>query len=77
MLMTRENHSLYGLHELNYAAMAPWRYLAKAAKQIGSSPFSPFAYTQMGKQMAAAGEVVERVTKPLWQTGFWAGRNPY
>ncbi len=57
----REN-PLYQFHELHYAAIGPLRAFAGAAKHWHSNPFSPFAYTGFGRSIAAAAEVVERIT---------------
>jgi poly(3-hydroxybutyrate) depolymerase len=50
------------MHELQYAAIAPLRALAQLGKSVHNNPFSALSYTQYGKRMAAAMEVVERVT---------------
>ncbi len=53
---------LYNLHEMHYAAIAPLNMLANASKVLHSNPFSPLAYTGFGRSVAAAAEVVERIT---------------
>ncbi|MGE0754279.1 MAG: polyhydroxyalkanoate depolymerase [Alphaproteobacteria bacterium] len=58
----RENSHLYNLHEMHYAAMAPINMLAHASKAIHQHPFSPLSYTAYGKSMAAASELLARVT---------------
>lgn len=57
-----ENHHLYNLHELQYAAIAPIRALANAGKHAHRNPFNMLAYTGFGRSVAAACELVERVT---------------
>lgn len=61
-MIPRENSHLYNLHELQFASMAPFRAFAGAAKHLHSNPFNPLAYTGFGRQVAAACEVVERIT---------------
>ncbi|MDE3059636.1 MAG: polyhydroxyalkanoate depolymerase [Pseudomonadota bacterium] len=69
----RENSHLYHLHEMHYAAMAPLNMLAHAGKALHRHPLSPLTYTGIGRSMAAAAEVLERVThrygKPLFGIG--------
>lgn len=62
MIHMRENSHLYNLHEMHYAAMAPWNMLAGASKALHRHPMMPLSYTSYGKSMAAASEVLERVT---------------
>ncbi|MBV8938916.1 MAG: polyhydroxyalkanoate depolymerase [Alphaproteobacteria bacterium] len=66
----RENSHLYHLHEFHYAAMAPFRALATAAKHWHSSPLSPLSYTGFGRRVAAASEVVERITRRYPKPSF-------
>jgi poly(3-hydroxybutyrate) depolymerase len=58
------------MHEFARLAMMPWRGAAEAMRSIVSSPFNPWAQTPWGKQMLAATEVFERITrkygKPEW-----------
>jgi len=65
-----ENSHLYNLHELQYASLTPLRAIAGAAKHLNRNPFMPLAYTGLGRQVAAACEVVERITaryaKPIF-----------
>lgn len=56
------NHHLYNMHELHYAAIAPFRALAKIGKSVHRNPYSALSYTGYGRKMAAAFEVMERVT---------------
>ena len=63
MLPYLENSHLYSLHEMQSVGMAPIRAMASASKHMFSNPLSPLSYTEYGRQMAAASELVERVTK--------------
>ena len=60
--MMRENLPLYNLHEMHYAAITPINMLATASKAFHSHPMVPLSYTGYGRHMAAASEVLERVT---------------
>ena len=62
MIHLRENMSLYNLHEMQYAAITPINILANASKAFHSHPMVPLSYTGYGRHMAAAAEVLERVT---------------
>ncbi len=62
MLHYRENSHLYHLHEMQYAAIAPLRAMLNMGKHVGRSPFNMLAYTDLGKKVAAACEVAERIT---------------
>lgn len=70
MISYRENSHLYSLHEMQYAAIAPLNLLASAGKALHRHPLSPLAYTGIGRSLAAAAEVLERVThrygKPIF-----------
>ncbi len=68
--MIRENSHLYSLHEMHYAAIAPLNMLATASKAFHRSPFSPFSHTGIGRGMAAAAEVIERVTHRYGKPDF-------
>jgi poly(3-hydroxybutyrate) depolymerase len=58
-----ENAGLYSLKEFQNAAMAPSRMMGNAAKLMFSNPMNPLSYTSVGRQVAAAGELVERITQ--------------
>src|SRR4051812_17315194 len=62
MIHLRENSQLYNLHEMHYAAITPINFLASASKAFHRHPLSPLSYTGYGRHMAAAAEVLERVT---------------
>jgi len=70
MINFRENSHLYHLHEMHYAAIGPLNMLASASKALHRSPFSPLSYTGFGRHMAAAAELVERVTHRYGKPDF-------
>jgi len=57
-----ENASLYQLHELQHASVAPLRAMANASKLLHRNPMIPTSYTHYGRSIAAAAELVERIT---------------
>jgi len=61
-MIHQENSHLYNLHEIQYAAMAPFKMFARMSKALHQSPMSPLTYTKYGRNIAAAAEVFERVT---------------
>ncbi|MCI5049331.1 MAG: polyhydroxyalkanoate depolymerase [Rickettsiales bacterium] len=63
MIPYLENSHLYSLHEMQTAGMTPLRMMANATKHIFSNPLSPLSYTDYGRHVAAASELVERITK--------------
>ena len=67
------SHQLYNIHELQYAAIAPIRAMAKASKHLHRNPFNMISYTPYGRGVAAACELVERTTnrygKPQFEIG--------
>ncbi len=65
-----ENSHLYTLHEMQHAALAPVRILANASKHIMHSPLNPLYYTQTGRQIAAASELLERLTRRYSKPSF-------
>ncbi len=54
---------LYSLFELNHAALAPMRAAADFGQLYFRNPLNPLSHTPLGKNFAAAFEVVERVTR--------------
>ncbi|MEL6225782.1 MAG: polyhydroxyalkanoate depolymerase [Pseudomonadota bacterium] len=60
----------YHAYEAAHAMIAPWRIGAKIMKQQARSPFNPFHWTPMARQIAAACDVFESITrrygKPEW-----------
>ena len=63
MVSIFENAGLYSLKEMSAASLAPTRMMAHATKQLFNNPLNPLSYTGVGRQMAAAGELVERITQ--------------
>ena len=61
-MIHRENSHLYHWHEMQYAAIAPFKFFAAASKAFHNSPLMPVSYTQIGRKIAAASEVFERIT---------------
>lgn len=61
---------LYHAYELNHAAVAPLRQLADINKRLCQSPLNPLSYTWTGKNISAACDLFEAVTrryeKPAW-----------
>ncbi len=61
---------LYHAYELNHAAVAPLRHLMDMNKRLCSSPYNPVSYTWTGKNISAACDLFEAVTrrydKPAW-----------
>lgn len=61
---------LYHLHELQHAALAPFRLMAETIQHVYSHPWVPLSYTRFGRTVAAGCEMLERTTrryaKPDW-----------
>lgn len=61
---------LYHAYELNHAAVAPLRHLADINKRLCQSPYNPLSYTWAGKNITAACDLFEAITrrygKPEW-----------
>ena len=53
----------YLLHEMNHAAMTPFRAVADATRLTWRNPANPLSYTPFAKQIAAGAELFERVTR--------------
>jgi poly(3-hydroxybutyrate) depolymerase len=58
-----ENSQLYNLKEIQQVGMAPIRMMANVTKHLFSNPLHPMSYTGLGRHMAAAGELIERITQ--------------
>jgi poly(3-hydroxybutyrate) depolymerase len=54
---------LYHLYELSQAAMSPARAVAHSTRFIMRNPFNPLSYTGLGRNAAAAAELLERTTR--------------
>lgn len=61
---------LYHMYEFAQAALRPARAFAGSAKFLCSNPFNPFAHTAMGRNTAAAAELVERTTRRYLKPEF-------
>lgn len=61
---------LYDLHELQRSFLTPLAAFTDTGSQLFSHPYSPFAYTPVSRQIAAAYELVHRLgkdyEKPAW-----------
>lgn len=65
-----ENSQLYAMHEVQHVMMSPISLIANASKNLFFSPFNPLSYTQTGRQMAAASELLERLTRRYAKPSF-------
>ncbi|MGO9544574.1 MAG: polyhydroxyalkanoate depolymerase [Rhodomicrobium sp.] len=54
---------LYHLYELGQAAISPARAAANSTRFLMRNPFNPFSYTNIGRNAAAAAELLERTTR--------------
>lgn len=70
MINLAENSQLYSLHEMQYAALAPLNLMAGMNAALHRHPLSPLAYTGYGRNIAAAAEVLERVTHRYAKPNF-------
>jgi poly(3-hydroxybutyrate) depolymerase len=61
---------LYHLYELGQAAMSPARAAANSTRLFMRNPFNPLAYTNAGRNAAAAAELLERTTRRYRKPGF-------
>jgi len=61
----------YHAYEAAHVMIGPWRFGARVTKFAARSPFNPFSWTPVAKQVAAACDVFESVTrrygKPEWR----------
>lgn len=62
-MILNENSHLYQMHELQHATMAPFTMMANMTKLLHRMPLSPIAYTGLGRSIAAASELLERITQ--------------
>ncbi|MCF3932350.1 polyhydroxyalkanoate depolymerase [Acuticoccus sp. M5D2P5] len=53
----------YQFYEWNHAILSPARVINDAIRLYYKNPLNPFAHTEMGRQIAAAGDVFERLTR--------------
>ena len=61
---------LYHLYELGQAAMSPARAVAHSTRIFMRNPFNPLSYTNMGRNAAAAAELLERTTRRYKKPSF-------
>ena len=54
---------LYHLYELSHAAISPARAAANSTQLFLRNPFNPLSYTNLGRNAAAAAELMERTTR--------------
>ena len=65
-----ENASLYTWHEIQNASLSPVRLMANAGKHWFHNPINPLSYTPIGRQAAAASELVETADATLQQAAL-------
>ena len=53
----------YQFYEWNHAFLSPARALNDAVRLYYKNPLNPMAHTEFGRQIAAAGDVFERMTR--------------
>ncbi len=61
---------LYHLYELSHAAISPARAAANSTQLFLRNPFNPLSYTNLGRNAAAAAELMERTTRRYKKPGF-------
>ncbi|MBK1663104.1 polyhydroxyalkanoate depolymerase [Rhodospirillum rubrum] len=61
---------LYNLHEIQHAALMPWRVAAHSVHTLYTCPWVPASYTKMGRSIAAGAAVFERVTRRYGKPRF-------
>ncbi|ADP69532.1 polyhydroxyalkanoate depolymerase, intracellular [Rhodomicrobium vannielii ATCC 17100] len=64
---------LYHLYEFGHAAMSPARMAANSTRLMMRNPLNPFSYTELGRNAAAAAELVERTTRRYKKPRFKLG----
>jgi len=63
----------YQFYELNHAFLSPARALNDAIRLYYKNPLNPLAHTELGRQIAAAGDLFERVTRRYGKPEFGIG----
>ena len=62
---------LYGLSEMAYSAVTPWRLAARATRDFWHSPYNPASDTAWGRSLYAASDLFANLTrrygKPAWR----------
>lgn len=61
---------LYSFYEMQRKALAPMRMMIDQGQHFFSNPMNPASYTQGGKALAAAFDVIETSTRPYGKPGF-------
>jgi poly(3-hydroxybutyrate) depolymerase len=61
---------LYHLYELGQAAISPARAAAHSTRFFMRNPFNPLSYTNLGRNAAAAAELLERTTRRYKKPSF-------
>ncbi len=61
---------LYHLYELGQAAISPARVAANSTRFLMRNPFNPLSYTNIGRNAAAAAELLERTTRRYKKPSF-------
>ena len=61
---------LYHLYELSHAAISPARAAANSTRALLRNPLNPLSYTNLGRNAAAAAELIERTTRRYKKPGF-------
>jgi poly(3-hydroxybutyrate) depolymerase len=61
---------LYHFHDMQRAALAPFRMAAEASKIAFQNPFMPGTHTQFGRTVAAGAELFERTTRHFAKPSF-------
>ncbi len=62
--------SYYHLYELNHAALSPMRAAVDVTLLYFKNPLNPAAHTPAGRNVAAACELFERVTRRYGKPSF-------
>lgn len=61
---------LYNLYELYHASLTPIRYQAELMRTAMKHPLNPLAYTQLGRNISASAEMIERLTRKFGKPEF-------
>lgn len=57
------NSLSYAMYELSHAALLPYRAMSDGARLLFQNPMNPWSHTAFGKNVAAASELFERMTR--------------
>lgn len=61
---------LYHLYELQHAMTTPMRIQAELTRTVFQNPWNPLSYTQAGRNISAAAEMIERTTRRFGRPEF-------